>query len=478
MASPNHLQVPRESVSTTITASTQPEIRLYPRRFLILALFIFLSASNSLQWIEYSIIAETVVDYWGVSYNWVDWTSMIYMLTYAILIFPGSWFLDRFGLRKSVLLAAFGNCLGSWLKILSVDPSHFWLTFLAQTIDGASQTFILGIPSHLAATWFGHNEVSTACAAGVFGNQLGIAIGFILPPWLVQNGSKEAVGRDLNVLFMVSAVANTIIFLMIIFFFKNKPPSAPSYAQLRTTTTDEPSGYLVDMKALCKHCSFILLLLAYGINVGVFYVISTLLSQMISRYHKGASTETGTIGLLMVVGGMAGSVICGYLLDKFHKFKLTTVIVYLLSAVGMLAFTFTIHLDLWITFLTATFLGFFMTGYLPVGFEFGAELTYPASEGTTSGLLNLFAQLFGIGMIIGMGQVIRHIDVFWCNVMLSAFLLIGMGLTLMIKAELRRFNSQAQRLEGAAFDNTNFATEEVRPPSAASVSQSVPPSFY
>ena len=26
-------------------------------------------------------------------------------------------------------------------------------------------------------------------------------------------------------------------------------------------------------------------------------------------------------------------------------------------------------------------LGFFMTGYLPIGFEFGAELTYPESEG-------------------------------------------------------------------------------------------------
>ena len=30
----------------------------------------------------------------------------------------------------------------------------------------------------------------------------------------------------------------------------------------------------------------------------------------------------------------------------------------------------------------------FMTGYLPVGFEFAAEITYPESEGTSSGLLN------------------------------------------------------------------------------------------
>lgn len=36
---------------------------------------------------------------------------------------------------------------------------------------------------------------------------------------------------------------------------------------------------------------------------------------------------------------------------------------------------------------------FFMTGYLPLGFEFAVELTYPESEGTSSGLLNCSAQV-------------------------------------------------------------------------------------
>lgn len=34
-----------------------------------------------------------------------------------------------------------------------------------------------------------------------------------------------------------------------------------------------------------------------------------------------------------------------------------------------------------------------MTGYLPIGFEYGVELTFPISESTTSGLLNLSAQV-------------------------------------------------------------------------------------
>ena len=34
-----------------------------------------------------------------------------------------------------------------------------------------------------------------------------------------------------------------------------------------------------------------------------------------------------------------------------------------------------------------------MTGYLPIGFEVGAEITYPISEATSSGLLNVSAQV-------------------------------------------------------------------------------------
>ena len=34
-----------------------------------------------------------------------------------------------------------------------------------------------------------------------------------------------------------------------------------------------------------------------------------------------------------------------------------------------------------------------MTGFIPVGFEFAAEITYPISEGTSSGILNASAQV-------------------------------------------------------------------------------------
>lgn len=68
----------------------------------------------------------------------------------------------------------------------------------------------------------------------------------------------------------------------------------------------------------------------------------------------------------------------------------------------MILFTFALQMELWVVFLAAGALGFFMTGYLPIGFEFAAELTYPVNEGTTSGLLNGAVQVIGVAMTWGM----------------------------------------------------------------------------
>lgn len=62
----------------------------------MLILFVVYSASNSMQWIQYSIITNIVAKYYGVSMYMVDMTSMIYMITYIPLIFPASYLLNNF----------------------------------------------------------------------------------------------------------------------------------------------------------------------------------------------------------------------------------------------------------------------------------------------------------------------------------------------------------------------------------------------
>ncbi|KAJ4928789.1 hypothetical protein JOQ06_004414, partial [Pogonophryne albipinna] len=316
------------------------ETKLYLRRFAVLAVFCLYSLSNAFQWIQYSIIANVFMHYYGVTSDKVDLLSIVYMVTYVPLIFPATWLLDRKGLRLTALLGAGLNCAGAWMKCASVSQDRFGVTVSAQVICSVAQVFILGLPSRVASVWFGPKEVSTA-------------------------------------------------------LIRDRPPLPPSHAQaVLPDSPGEDYSYKQSIVNLMKNKAFVLLLVSYGIMTGSYYSVSTLLNQMIMACYKNQELNAGRIGLTLVVAGMVGSVLCGLWLDYTKTYKMTTLIVYFLSFLGMIVFTFTLNLDnILLVFFTAGALGFFMTGYLPLGFEFGVEITYPESEGTSSGLLNAFAQV-------------------------------------------------------------------------------------
>lgn len=79
-----------------------------------------------------------------------------------------------------------------------------------------------------------------------------------------------------------------------------------------------------------------------------------------------------------------------------------------------------------------------MTGYLPVGFEFAAELTYPEPEGTSAGLLNAAAQIFGIGFTMVYADLLSQFGDIAANISMAGMMCIGTIVTAIIKSDLRR----------------------------------------
>nr|CAH0103591.1 unnamed protein product [Daphnia galeata] len=435
-----HICVPEaESKNTAPEQQMLASTKVYDRRWLMLFIFVMVSMLNAFQWIQFSIITSLLMKYYGVDSQTVNWTSLVYMVVYVPLIFPGAWIMDKMGLRVTLLIGSLGTAAGAWIKVFSVVPDRFYVALIGQTIAAISQVFVLSVPPNLAATWFGPDQVSSACSIGVFGNQLGVALGFLLPPILVKDGTIEEIGNGLSLMFYIVAGLCTAVLIVVVIVFQAKPPLPPSMARYSIDSSTESLNYSQSIKRILWNRDYVLLLITYGINVGVFYAMSTLLNQTVLQHFPGQEESAGQIGLTIVVCGMAGSVLGGIILDRTHKFKETTLAVYGMAVVGMVSYTFTFDVELIaVTFVTAGSVGFFMTGYLPVGFEFAAELTYPEPEGTSSGLLNAAAQIFGIVFTVLGGWLLTDYGDLVCNGTLTFALFIGAIVTMFIRPELRR----------------------------------------
>lgn len=70
-----------------------------------------------------------------------------------------------------------------------------------------------------------------------------------------------------------------------------------------------------------------------------------------------------------------------------------TLAFYIGSFMSMTLFACLLRTNIYVNFITSFLLGFFMTGYIPIGFELVAEVTYPEPEGTSCGLLNFSAEV-------------------------------------------------------------------------------------
>lgn len=74
---------------------------------------------------------------------------------------------------------------------------------------------------------------------------------------------------------------NDKIFLSV---FKSEPPIPPSPAQAVQREAESTGSFFVSVRKLVTNTGYLLLLLSYGINVGVFYAISTLLNHIVLQY--------------------------------------------------------------------------------------------------------------------------------------------------------------------------------------------------
>eukprot|EP01125_Pyxidicula_operculata_P017726 TRINITY_DN6242_c0_g1_i1.p1 TRINITY_DN6242_c0_g1~~TRINITY_DN6242_c0_g1_i1.p1 ORF type:complete len:391 (+),score=22.75 TRINITY_DN6242_c0_g1_i1:21-1193(+) len=373
-----------------------PEFRTVFKRWIILGIFSFLSCTNAMVWNTFSPIATQSIIFFQTTSLGIDFFSLLYMIVYIPFVFLGTYLINKFSLRVGVMIGAWLNTFGTWLRygavMMPISPFYqYVVVMIGHGITAIAQTFILQIPPLIANNWFAPNERTLATSIGALWNQMGIAIGFLIAPLIVHTTA------DIPTLLLAMSVITTVPTILVTVWFQSKPEVCPAPSGMV-----ERHGLRESLIILTKNKSFILMFFAFGMSVGAFYALTTLLQQM-GEVYSYTPTETGWLGFLIVVVGIAGAVVAGVVTDKTQKFKEILLIMYGGSFLCLVWFVFSITTkhQFIILAVCCSFLGFFLTALLPPSLESAVEVTYPVNEEVSSGLLMLSAQIFGIIFILG-----------------------------------------------------------------------------
>ena len=348
---------------------------LYGYRWVVLGVFMFINLTIQILWIAYAPITGPAAKFYGVSDLQIGILAMTFMIAFIPLSIPVSWIIDTYGFRVAVTIGA--ALMGIFGLLRGFAGPNYTLVLLGTIGIAVAQPFLLNAWTKMPAQWFAIDERATAVGLVTLSNLIGTGIGMVLSPILLNSISIP----KMQLIYGAVAAFSSLLFILLA---RENPPTPPC-----------PPG--MEVRALMveglKHAfqvkSFWLYLFVSFICMGIFNGINTWIENII-RPRGFTPTDAGTLGALMLFGGLLGAVILPTLSDKRHKRKPFLIIGILLAVPGLIGVTFATQA--WLLFCSAFVLGFFLTSAAPIGMQYAAEITNPTPEGTSNGLIQLFGQ--------------------------------------------------------------------------------------
>ena len=366
--------------------------KILPYRWVVLAVFMAINLTIQMLWICFAPITGPAAAFYGVSDMQIGFLAMSFMIVYIPLSMPIAWMIDRFGYRKSVsigalLMAAFGLLRG-------IFAADYTLVLICTLGIAAAQPFMLNAISTVAADWFPIQERATASGLALVASFIGIAIGQVTAPLL-----SEAYGiAGMLLIFGAAAAFSTVLFLL---FTRDTPlQSAAVRGQ-----GEKRALVLTGLKEMLRMKDIWFLLVIFLFGMGAFNGLSTWIEE-IGRPKGFSPTQAGNLGAFLLLGGILGAGIIPALSDKFRRRKIFLLVGMICAAPGMLSVALVSgYIPMAVSMAV---LGFFLMSLAPIGYQYAAEITAPAPEGASNGLLNLAGQASVV--FIYFMQILRTAD--------------------------------------------------------------------
>ena len=393
--------------------------RLYPYRWVVLAVFMFINLMMQLLWISYAPITGEAASFYQVDDLKIGFLAMSFMIAYIPLSIPESWAIDKWGFRKAVSLGAV--LMGVFGLLRGFAGANYSLVLLATIGIAIGQPFMMNSWTTVPAKWFPRDFRATAVGLVTLAGLIGVALGMVITPLL----SKSMSIANVQLIYGGISAFAALLFLV---FAREKPATPPC------PDGEETRALMLDgLKNALSNRMFWLILFISFLGMAIFNGVTTWVENIV-RPRGFTSSDAGTFGALMLVGGICGAILLPSFSDKQHKRKKFLFIGLSLAIPGLIGLTFA--QSFWALALSAFALGFFLTSASPISMQFGAEITQPTPEGTSNGLFQLFGQISVVFVYI-MEALKSKNGSFTPGLLLAVMLL---GICLLVITQLERPN--------------------------------------
>jgi len=349
--------------------------KVYPYRWVVLAVFMLINLTIQIEWICFAPITGPAAQFYKVSDLQIGFFAMSFMVVYIPLSIPISWMIDSLGFRKSVGMGAVLMGVFSLLRgVLANDYNWVLVATLGVAI---AQPFLLNAISTVAAKWFPIQERAAAAGLVIVASFIGVALGQVLSPGLMTASGIPS-------MLMVYGVVTALSSLIFLVLAREAPPTPPCLPG------QESRALVLDgLKSMLKQKDVWFLIILYLVGLGIFNGVSTWIEDIV-RPRGFSIQQAGDFGAFLLLGGIVGAIVVPLLSDRLHKRKVFLLVGMTLAVPGLVGFTFATSYGLVVASMLV--LGFFLMSLAPIGYQYAAEITYPAPEGTSNGLLNLAGQ--------------------------------------------------------------------------------------
>ena len=379
------------------------EVKVYGYRWVVLAVFMLITVAVEIQWLTHAPVARAAEVFYAGQFDPaslvnVDFLAMSYMLLFLVFCLPASYVIDTWGIRRGVGIGA--ALAGAAGLVKGLFGGHFAVVLGAQLVLAAAQPFIINGVTALTVRWFPLKERGLAAGLASLAQYLGIILVMALTPLMVVSSPADPrYGQGMDRMLLIYGIFTAAAAVAALLFIREKPPTPPGREEYR------PAPFTAGLKRILSLKDMRITLLLFFIGLGIFNAVSSMVDSIAG--YLGVVDSDGMIGVLMLLGGILGALVLPVLSDKFMRRRLFLVLCMGGMVPGLFGLTFAGRLfadpaAAYALALASSFiLGFFVMSAGPIGFQYAAEVSAPAPESTSQGLLLLSGQITGLVFVAG-----------------------------------------------------------------------------